>query len=114
MTAKPRKSKKKGVSPASDRVDPSAGWTRSETYTANGRSLERGTEVSIRGERGRFRFLLHTVTEKGVEWVDVMGGPKGAEKYRSFRPDRIRTVHRIQRTRANHDATVKKERRRAA
>lgn len=76
------------------RWDPSANWTRSEHFIAeSGRHLSPGTEVSIKGERGRFRFVSHTVTDKGVEWIDVVGGPKGCSQWRSFRPDRIKRVH---------------------
>lgn len=85
----------------STKIKPSiTGWTFNETFTANGRTISKGTEVSIRGERGRFRFVQHVVTSK-TEWIDFVGGVKGYEKYRSFSPDRIRRVHRIPRTRAN-------------
>jgi hypothetical protein len=74
-------------------------WEQHETATVNGRQLVPGTEVSIRGERGRFRFLKRVVRpERGIEWLDFWGGPKGAAQWRSFRPDRVRTVHRIQKT----------------
>jgi hypothetical protein len=77
-----------------------ATWTVSTTLHLPGRSLiEAGTEVSIRGERGRFRFLRHVTTTTGPEWVDVYGGAKGHETLRSFRPERIRTVHRDRRLR---------------
>lgn len=75
-----------------------AGWVENKKITINGRSVEVGTELSIRGESGRFRFVNHMVTPKH-EWIDVIGGKKGYEKFRSFRIDSVRTVHRIARTR---------------
>lgn len=74
-------------------------WTVSESIVINGRYVEVGTEVSIQGESGRFRFLRHVVTEAGAEWIDVIGGPAKAEKWRSFRPERVKRVHRIAKTR---------------
>lgn len=77
------------------------GWTRSERFQWNGRHIERGTELSIRGARGRYRFLYHTTTPTS-EWIDVVGGPgRGAaqvRQWRAFRPERIRTVHRTRQT----------------
>jgi hypothetical protein len=75
-------------------------WVVSEEFVINGRHLVRGTEVSIKGERGRFRFIKHVynpVTDS--EWIDVVGGPAGHEMGRSFRPERVRTVHIKKRTR---------------
>ena len=74
------------------------GWTVSETPTVNGHALEPGAELSIRGERGRFRFIRSITNDRGVEWLDVWGGPKGAPQLRSFYPDRVKTVHRIKTT----------------
>lgn len=74
-------------------------WTISYDTRINGRLIEVGTEMSIPGE-GRFVFLKHVTTPTGVEWIDVYGGKKGHETLRSFRPDRIRTVHRDRRLRA--------------
>ncbi|ASR84821.1 hypothetical protein SEA_HURRICANE_76 [Mycobacterium phage Hurricane] len=67
----------------------------------NGRMLEPGTEVSIKGERGRFRFKSAALTSGGRIVCDFIGGPAGHEQWRSFYPERIRTVHRLTRTRAN-------------
>lgn len=80
------------------------GWHRKDSFQWNGRHIEPGTEVSIRGERGRFRFVSHTTVvgersgEVILEWVDVIGGARGASQWRSFRPDRIRRVHRLRKT----------------
>ena len=66
----------------------------------NGRYVAPGTELSISGERGRYRFVK-LVTTATTEWIDVWGGPKGREQMRSFRPDRIKTVHYINKTEKN-------------
>jgi hypothetical protein len=71
------------------------------TFEANGRKLVKGTEVKIAGERGRFRFVEAVQTPTGKLWLDFIGGPSGAEKWRSFDPSRVKTVHRVNRTRAN-------------
>jgi hypothetical protein len=86
-----------------DHVPPVLDWDVSETFTANGRHLEPGTEVSIRGESGRFRFVRHVRRPNGVEWLDFIGtDSKGhSAGWRSFRPSRVRTVHRLAKTRAN-------------
>lgn len=63
--------------------------------------LEPGVEVSISGERGRFRFVKTTTTAAGREVYDFIGGVDGREAWRSFYPERIKRVHRIARTRAN-------------
>lgn len=69
-------------------------WAVSAHARIHGRNVCHGTEVSIRGERGRFRFLRHVTNGRtGTEWIDVYGGVKGHETIRSFRPERVRTVH---------------------
>lgn len=84
-------------------VPPVLDWEVSETYVHNGRNIEKGTELKIRGESGRLLFLKHVRRPNGIEWIDgIQVDNKGASTgYRSFRPDRIQTVHRINRTRAN-------------
>ena len=77
---------------------------RSEA-TVNGRTLLPSTEVSIRGERGRFRFMNAQTTSTGKEVLNFVGGASGHEVFRSFYPERVRTVHRINKTRSNnHDS----------
>jgi hypothetical protein len=73
--------------------DLSAEWEKLDSIQINGRNVSPGTELKIRGERGRFRFIKYVKTPEGVEWIDVWGGPKNCEQWRSFRPDRVRTVH---------------------
>lgn len=68
-------------------------WVVTTDIQINGRHVSPGTELKISGERGRFRFIKHVVTDKGVEWIDVWGGNKGGETWRSFTIDRVKTVH---------------------
>jgi hypothetical protein len=75
-----------------------AGWHVADETTLNGHAVTPGTELSIRGERGRFRFLRHITVDGGADWLDVYGGPKGAEQLRSFYPERVKTVHRLKTT----------------
>lgn len=77
-------------------------WTTAFEITINGHTVTPGTELSIKGERGRFRFIKHVSRpDRGTEWIDVWGGPKHSPQLRSFRPDRVRTVHRINTTGKN-------------
>ncbi|UIW13545.1 hypothetical protein PQD80_gp61 [Arthrobacter phage Lizalica] len=75
-----------------------ADWHEHDSAEANGRHITPGTEVSIRGERGRFRFLKRVTRDSGAEWLDFWGGPKGCESWRSFSASQIRRVHRINTT----------------
>lgn len=72
--------------------NPSAHWVRTEEYKVNGRWLKPGVEFSIKGSRGRFRFLEHVDTGK-VEWIWAVGGTKYVRMYRAFRPNQVRTVY---------------------
>jgi hypothetical protein len=83
--------KKKSSVPAAPRPD--AKWIILTEMQINGRNVVKGTELKISGERGRFNFIKHVTTEAGVQWIDVWGGPKGAACIRSFRPERVKTVH---------------------
>lgn len=72
--------------------------TRSTEVKLHGRWLRPGTEVSIRGVRGRFRF--HEMVEHlGQTWVTVWGGTKDYGSWRSFDPERIKAVHTKERMR---------------
>ena len=75
-------------------------WTVKTEIQINGRIVTAGTELSITGEPGRFRFIKHVVTQD-CEWIDVVGGKKGYSTIRSFRPARVRTVHWKNKTMAN-------------
>ena len=73
-------------------------WVISHEMTINGRTVEIGTELSIKGESGRFRFLKHVKTPT-AEWIDVIGGKAKYERHRSFRVASVKTVHRLNRVR---------------
>lgn len=59
----------------------------------NGRWLNIGSEVTIAGERGRFRYtgFSHTSEQKLV--LHFVGGANGHEMMRSFYPERVKTIH---------------------
>lgn len=69
--------------------DASAHWIVNQEIMINNRHVGAGTELSISGERGRFRFIKHVVNGD-VEWIDVVDKFKAI---RSFRPDRVKRVH---------------------
>ena len=75
-------------------------WSIETEIQINNRTVAPGTELKISGQRGRFRFIKKVTTEDS-SWVDVWGGPKGAESTRSFRVDRIKTVHSKNQTTEN-------------
>lgn len=81
--------KKKQSNPLSE-VHPD--WIISEEIQINGRNVVSGTELSITGERGRFKFIKHVQTPT-AEWIDVVGGATGHKAWRSFRSDRVKRVH---------------------
>ena len=73
-------------------LDPSRDWTRSDEHLApSGCWLRPGTEFSVYGERGRYRFLEYVDTGK-AHWVSAIGGTKGVRMYRAFEPGRIKKV----------------------
>lgn len=75
-------------------------WTVSESIKINGRLVEPKTELSIKGESGRFLFIKHVKTPT-AEWIDVVGGKAGYKMFRSFGLDQVRTVHYKNKTRGN-------------
>jgi hypothetical protein len=80
---------------------PSDSWIYLKEVQINGRNVSKGTELKISGERGRFRFIQHVTNHDGVSWIDVWGGPKGADCMRSFYLDRVKRVHYKNQTTAN-------------
>jgi hypothetical protein len=68
--------------------------------TINGRSVTPNTEISIKGETGRFTFRYSLRPDE----VTVWGGQTQYEKWRTFKIDRVRTVHRKPRLRKNAEA----------
>lgn len=74
-----------------------AGWVVDTETVINGRRVTVGQRLSVRGERGVFRFTKRVLnTDNGAEWISVIGGPPGAEKWRDFRPEQVKTVHRME------------------
>ena len=72
---------------------PNALWEIQTEMQINGRHVKPGTELKITGWTGRYRFVKYVKTEKGIEWVDVIGGPKGSNAFRSCSLDMIKRVH---------------------
>lgn len=62
----------------------------------NGRHIEPGTELSIKGVSGRFTFRWMT----GDDFT-CWGGRTGHEKYRTFSEGQIRRVHSKPKLRKN-------------
>jgi hypothetical protein len=100
-----RKRKQVGPSVPCPNVD----WVYVTEIQINGRNVSAGTELKITGERGRYRFIRQVTTDKGVEWIDVWGGPKGSEQWRSFRVERVRRVHYKNQTIGNLAAEYKQK-----
>lgn len=73
-------------------------WVVNTEIQINGRWVYPGTELKITGERGRFRFIKFVTTDEGISWIDVWGGTKGSENWRSFRLEQVKTVHYKNRT----------------
>lgn len=67
----------------------------------NRRKITPGTEVSIYGKRGRFRFVNATRTSEHKLVLHFVGGRTGREMLRSFYPEQVKRVHRLNRTREN-------------
>ena len=87
--------KKQDTKTTNSATRPNEHWVITEEITVNGRKVVRGTELSIEGERGRYKFLKHVYNPKtDSSWIDVVGGSNtAASQHRSFRQDRIKTVH---------------------
>ncbi len=88
---------------------PNDSWVYKTEIQINGRNVSPGTELKISGERGRFRFVKHVTNHNGVEWIDVWGGPKGADCMRSFYIERVKRVHYKNQTVANLAAEHKEK-----
>jgi len=74
--------------------NPAAHWIIKDKVVINGRHVEKGTEISITGERGRFKFLRHIYNPAiDVEWIDCYGGKKGTWEWRSFHLVKVKRVH---------------------
>lgn len=73
----------------------------SKAVMINRRKLTPGTEVSIFGKRGRFRFVNANVTSEGRLVLNFVGGKANRVMMRSFYPEQVKRVHRISNTREN-------------
>jgi len=91
--------------------DPSVSWEIKTELQVNGRLVQKGTELKIQGERGRFRFIQYVKTPTS-DWIDVWGGTNNHEQMRSFKLERIKTVHYKNKT-TKHLAESYKEKKRA-
>jgi hypothetical protein len=97
--------RKKTTEPSNPTPNPTAHWVISTETTVHGRKLVKGTEISIKGERGRFNFVRHVYNPKiDSEWLDVVGGPSGYKTMRSFSIDRVRRVHNKVKTKEGRQA----------
>lgn len=72
-----------------------------EEFEVNGRVLTKGTEVSIRGVRGRMRFQYARNLDSGKVELTFVQESANRKQFRSFYPERVRTVHRINKTISN-------------
>lgn len=63
----------------------------------NGRAVERGTEVTIKGLRGRYVYQYMNPDGSGCFY----GGATGHEMFRDFHLDRVARVHYKNKTRFN-------------
>lgn len=70
-------------------------WVVSDEWKINNKTVTAGAELSFRGERGRFKFVKHVINGDH-EWVEVLGSDM---QFHSFRPDKLKTVHRIKKLR---------------
>lgn len=60
-----------------------------EPPTINGRTLDTETELSIRGQTGRYKYRWMTGQD-----ITCWGGRQGHEMYRSFQLNQIKTIHK--------------------
>lgn len=68
-------------------------WVILDSVQINGRNVSTGSEITIKGERGRFKFIQLVKTPE-AEWVDVIGGLSNYKAFRSFYLSRVKVVHR--------------------
>jgi hypothetical protein len=68
-------------------------WTCADAVRLRGREVRPGMVVRITGERGTFVFTRHVSLPDGREWIDVRDAGGG---WRSFRPERVRSIPRRQ------------------
>jgi hypothetical protein len=71
------------------------------TISIRGRNVHEGMELSFTGYRGRYRFRFARLDRQTREITElaVFGGPEAHQGFRSFSPDRLKTVHRTEKMR---------------
>lgn len=85
--------------------NPSANWIRTHEYlSVTGRWLKPGVEFAVKGSRGRFRFIEHVETPDGKQWISAVGGTKGVQMHRAFRPEVVRRVYIKKQIMTNNEA----------
>lgn len=99
--------KKKTAAPVGPR--PNDKWEITTELQINGRYVKPGTELKIKGWSGRYLFVKHVKTEKGIEWIDVVSN---AGYFCSCSLDRVKTVHSKNKT-DGHLAKEYKQKRKA-
>lgn len=69
-------------------------------YTIGRHKLVAGTEVSLHGKRGRFRFQYARHLASGRDELTFVGGSLNGmhDLYVSAYPERVKRVHRINKT----------------
>ena len=67
----------------------------------DGRLLHQGQEVTVDGLRGRFRWLGRICQGDGS--LELFGGPAGREMFRCVMPGRVKTIHRVAKTRKGQE-----------
>ena len=85
----------------SDGIDEVDAAVCSKAVFINRRKLTPGTEVSIFGKRGRFRFVNANTTSEGRLVLNFVGGKANRVMMRSFYPEQVKRVHRLNNTREN-------------
>ncbi len=76
-------------------VEPLPAHTRVEQWVVDGQVLlTRNDPCKIKGEGAKthWRFTSHVTSPTGVEYIEVIGGERGCELTRSFRPDRVSPI----------------------
>lgn len=67
------------------------GRTVTAHWLRRGRIVPQGTELSLKGTRGRWRLRGHVVLADGREWLELVSPTHG---YLAVTPERVRVVHR--------------------
>jgi len=84
-----------------DAPKPNDLWEIKTEMQINGRHVKPGTELKITGWTGRYNFVKYVKTEKGIEWIDVIGSGKNGSYYRSCTLEMVKTVHSKNKTDKN-------------